>query len=256
MPTPADQLPPDLTTLARQVADLRRELSELRAGRRLESAAIGAGGLKITKGGRLATETPGGQRVLDSGAISSAAYAHPDGSPQQAFFIRREDGTLALSLYANPSGSGFAQFVALWDRAGNIVVSDDAASGVGVARPYIPFTLAPALGTGWDYWPRTTSATMADLLVGQIYKQQPKAAVVVVAATDTAGTTGQLQLTISGTAVGAAQAVTTSGNFFTFTADLTAYDHMQQIAVSVAGRRTAGTGALRANFYTASTIQS
>lgn len=255
MPTPAEQLPPDVATLARKVRALEREMSELRAARRLESAAIGAGGLKITKGGRLATETPDGQRVLDSGAISNASYNHVDGTPQQALFIRREDGSAALSVFAS-AGSGARQFLALWDASGTIIVSDDAISGVGLARPYLPVTLSPAIGTGWDYWPRTTASTMGDLLVGQIYRQQPQLAVVVVAATDTAGTTGQLQLTVNGTAVGSAQTVSTTAGFFTFTADLTTYDHMSQVAVSVAGRRTAGTGALRAQFYTASTLQS
>jgi hypothetical protein len=228
MPTPAEQLPPDVATLARKVRALEREMSEMRAARRLESAAIGAGGLKITKGGRLATETPDGQRVLDSGAISNASYNHVDGTPQQALFIRREDGSAALSVFAS-AGSGARQFLALWDTSGTIIVSDDAISGVGLARPYLPVTLSPAIGTGWDYWPRTTASTMGDLLVGQIYRQQPQLAVVVVAAT---------------------------AGFFTFTADLTTYDHMSQVAVSVAGRRTAGTGALRAQFYTASTLQS
>jgi hypothetical protein len=255
--TPADQLPPDLATLARKVQALEREVRELRAARRLEAAAVGAGGLKVVNGGRLAMDTPAGTRMLDIGAINNPVYNRPDGSQQQAAFLRRDDGSSALSLFAYPVGSGVNQFVAIRDTSGNIVFGDDAASGQGLARPYLPVTMGPAIGTGWDYWPRVTASTLADLWVTQIYKQQPRLVVVVVAACDLSGTTGQVQLTLAGTAVGAAQNVTTAANFYTFgPIDLSAYDHMQQVAISVAGRRTAGTGALRCGFYSAYTLQS
>jgi hypothetical protein len=43
-----DQLPPDITTLARQVAQLRRELRELRASKRAGHTAFSTGGLTLT----------------------------------------------------------------------------------------------------------------------------------------------------------------------------------------------------------------
>ncbi|MFJ1581792.1 hypothetical protein ACIOC1_00445 [Streptomyces sp. NPDC088197] len=255
--TPADQVPPDLATLARRIQALEREVTELRAAKRLESASVGAGGLRIVAGGRLAMDRPDGTRMLDIGAMTNPIYNRGDGSPQQAAFLRRDDGSTALSLYAYPQGSGSTQFLVIRDASSNIIVGDDAGSGQGLARPYLPLALSPAIGTGWDYWPRTTSATMADLWVGQIYKQQPRVVVVAVAACDTAGTTGQIQLSVNGTAAGAAQAVTTAGQVYTFGPfSLAAYDHMQQVTLAVTGRRTAGTGTVRAGFYSGYTIQS
>ncbi|MFF3060910.1 hypothetical protein [Streptomyces sp. NPDC057909] len=43
-----DQLPPDITTLARQVAQLRREIRELRASKRAGHTAFSTGGLTLT----------------------------------------------------------------------------------------------------------------------------------------------------------------------------------------------------------------
>lgn len=43
-----DQLPPDITTLARQIAQLRREIRELRASKRAGHTAFSTGGLTLT----------------------------------------------------------------------------------------------------------------------------------------------------------------------------------------------------------------
>lgn len=254
--TPAGQLPPDIGTLARQVASLRREMSELRAARRLENATVGAGGLGVAQGGRFYMRTPGGVRNLDLGAIGDSRFNNADGTPQQAQFFRRQDGSLALSIFAS-AGSGATQFWSLWDKAGNIIASDDAASGQGLGRPYLPVVMTPAYEAGWDYWPRTTNAAMQELWGGQIYVQHPRLAVVIRASSDVSGTTGQVQLTVGGVAQGSPQSVTFGVGFFTFgPVSLSDFGHMQQVAVAVTGRRTAGTGAIRASLYSAYTIQS
>jgi hypothetical protein len=256
MPTPGDQLPTDLTTLARKVADLQRELRELRAARPLESATVGAGGLGISQGGRLYMATPAGPRMLDVGPITDPTWNNPDGTPQQAFFMRRQDGTLVLSVFSS-AGSPLGQFLAVWDSSGNIIFSDDAVSGVGLARPYLPVVMGPAFDAGWDYWPRTTSGTFVELWSGIIYRQQPRIVVVVRTATDVSGTTGQVQLTVNGTAVGSPQATSfTVGSVTLGPFDLSAYGHMQQLPIAVTAKRTAGTGAVRASVYSAYTLQS
>lgn len=256
MPTPADQIPPDPTTLARRVAALEAQVRELRAARRLENATVGAGGLNVAHGGRFAMYTAAGARMLDIGAIADPAYNTPDGSTQQAHFMRRQDGTAGLSLFAAP-GSGSRQFLSLWDAAGNIVMSDDAASGVGLGRPYLPVPMWPGTDGGWDYWPRTSGTSMVELWGGQIYRQQPRLVVIARASMDTSGATGQVQLTVNGIAQGSPQAVSFSVGFFTFgPIDLTSYAYMQQIGIAVTGRRATGTGAIRAAVYSAYTIQS
>lgn len=142
MPTPASQLPPDATTLARRIATLEREVRELRAARRLEAATVGAGGVRVTAGGRLAMDTPPGVRVVDVGAIRDERFNHSDGTPQQAIWMRREDGTDVFTCFG---GIGDAtQAWAFWDRQDNPVIADDTVSGSGLARPYLPVPMAPA----------------------------------------------------------------------------------------------------------------
>lgn len=254
MPTAGDQLPGGVTGLARRVADLARDLRELRAARRLESASIGAGGLRVVAGGRFAMDGVIGTRMVDIGAINSAAYNNVDGSPQQATFFRRQDGSLAISVFAGPGGS--QQFFGLWDAQGHIVMGDDV-SGRGIAHPYLPVALGLGFDGGWDYWPRTVSASMVELWNGGIYAQQPRLVVVVRASADASGTTGQVQLAINGTVVGSPQTVGFAANYYTLgPVSLAAYEHMQQLQIQVMARRTAGTGAIRASLYSAYTLES
>ncbi|MEO3978762.1 hypothetical protein [Streptomyces sp. CAU 1734] len=72
MPTPADQIPGGLTGLARTVADLKRQLAELRASRRATATAIGSGGITVQS-------TPDGPKIVlaAEGAIPEAGGTPP-----------------------------------------------------------------------------------------------------------------------------------------------------------------------------------
>ena len=65
---PAGQLPPGGDWIARELKAIRRELEQLRASRRLESAQIGAGGLTVTDGGGI-TIGDGGTIDLVDGTV-------------------------------------------------------------------------------------------------------------------------------------------------------------------------------------------
>lgn len=255
MPTSADQLPPDPQALARKVAQLEREVRELRAARRLEQATVGSGGVRIINGGRHAMDTAAGVRMVDIGAISDDRFDHPDGTAQQAMWLRREDGTTLFSMFA---GQGETNQAWSWrDRSGNQVLADDTTSGAGLARPYLPVQMGPSISGGFDYWPRAAGTTMAELWRGSIYKQQPRVVVVVDAAMDTSGATGYIELRINGVAQGSPTAVDFNGAYYTLGPySLTQFAHMQQITISLMGRRNTGTGAIRASIYSAYTIQS
>ncbi|MEW5658363.1 hypothetical protein ABGT92_23955 [Streptomyces cinereoruber] len=250
MPTPGDQLPGGPQQMARDIADLKRQVRELRAARRLEAAAIGAGGLRIT-GGRLAMDTPARIRMVDIGPLTDPQYNHGDGTAQQAIQLRREDGGLAMACYAYPPSGSEAQTWRLYDRAGNVVMAEDGGLGSGLARPYLPVPLGPAYQGSWDYWPRATATTTSKLWQGRFYRQLPSVVLVMQASMDTSGATGTIEMAVDGT-VRASASVAFSVAYFTLGPyDLTDYDHMQQIDVTVQGRRTAGTGALRATLYSA-----
>lgn len=255
MPTPGDQLPTDPQSMARRLAALEREVSELRAARRLEQATVGAGGVRIINGGRLAMDTAPGVRMVDIGAIADQRFDHPDGTPQQAMWLRREDGSTLFSLFA---GQGETNQAWSWrDRAGNQVLADDTTSGSGLARPYLPVQLQPAFDGGWDYWPRTSATAMTELWYGIVYKQQPRIVVAVEAAMDTSGATGFIEVRINGVAQGSPTSIGFTALPYTLGPfSLTPFAHMQQITVSLMGRRNTGTGAIRASVTSAYTIQS
>ncbi|MDX3087199.1 hypothetical protein PV620_30305 [Streptomyces sp. ME02-6978a] len=251
MPTAGDQVPGGPTDFSRRLQALEQEVRELRAARRLEAASVGKGGLSIRSGGRFAMATPTNVRMIDVGAIDDPAFNHSDGSPQQAMFFRREDGTNFLVCYAYPPSGSETQAWTWYDRSGNVVFAEDTNSAKGLARPYIPIPMGPDFGGGWDYWPRTSGTGTVPLWSGAFYKQLPRLSIVVQASMDTSGATGQLEMTVQGQVTGPAQSVGFVAGWFTFTADVSGYDHMQQLDVVIRGRRTAGTGTLRAGLNSA-----
>lgn len=254
MPTAGEQIPGGTTALARRLADLERQVRELRAARRLEAASVGAGGLRIVQGGRFAMDTPAGVRMIDVGKIDDGRFNHADGRPQQASFMRREDGSLMFGCFAYPpSPSGETQAWTFYDRTGNVILAEDTASGQGLARPALPVPMGPSYQGGWDYWPRNANTTMAELWTGQIYKQQPKVVVVARTSMDTSGATGFLELKINGVAQGSPQSVSFSVGYLTFGPYPIPGDHMDQIEIVLQGRRSAGTGAIRATIHSAYT---
>ncbi len=251
MPTPGDQLPNGTQQMARDIASLKRQVSELRAARRLENAAVGAGGLRVVNGGRLAMDTPGNVRMVDIGKLSDTSFNHSDGSPQQALQLRRDDGSLFMSCFSYPPSGFETQAWKFYDRSGNIILAEDTNSGQGFARPYLPVPVGPAYEGSWDYWPRTTGTTTTKLWAGRFYKQLPNIVLVMQVSMDTSGATGTIELTVGGT-VRASSSVSFSVGYVTLGPyALDGYDHMQQVDIVVQGRRTAGTGALRASLYSA-----
>lgn len=97
MPTPADQLPGGMSGLAREIADLKRQVAELRAARRLESAAIGGGGLTVqdAAGGPRIVIVPAGS--TPSGELPGILYY--SGDPAEI-----TPGYLAWSVAPSDSG--------------------------------------------------------------------------------------------------------------------------------------------------------
>ncbi|MFD6474373.1 hypothetical protein ACFWEH_12845 [Streptomyces anulatus] len=199
MPTPGDQVPGGTTELSRRLAVLEREVRELRAARRLQNAAIGAGGLRIVDGGRFLMETPGGSRMVDIGAISNSDYDHGDGTDQQAIWLRREDGTVFFGCFSYPPSGSEVQAWTFYDRSGTNVLSEDTVSGTGLARPWLPMN--PPTSMDSSQWPRSTSAGFSTIATAWNTKWQPRLRVFgVTAAVGTA--TGEVQLVLNGSTWG------------------------------------------------------
>src|SRR5689334_6620819 len=119
---PADHLTPpgQPDDIYRRLADMERELRELRAERKAERTTISGGTLKVVD--------------TDGGLLAALGDL---GSGYRGTVINRAGGSTAFAIYGTGSGS-LSGFVGLYDRSGNYIVTDDAASSRGLARPYIP----------------------------------------------------------------------------------------------------------------------
>lgn len=113
--------------------------------------------------------------------------------------IRRMDGSSAFRVYTDPTnGTGF---VGMFDAHGQYIVTDDSASGFGIARPYLPIPMAPYVPPLTGGAAQTTSGTWVPLLVGVVPLQHPVIMGTVSAQTAT-GVTAQLRVAIDGVQVG------------------------------------------------------
>lgn len=235
--------PPGLWERIRSM--IQTEVGKLLRSGLLRSASIGEGGLTL-RGGfirmRNRTDTANG---FYFGPLNPAL---PDGTLQQGWIVRRDDGSTVLFLVdADVSDGQVNQALNWYDRSGNPVLADDTDSGQGLARPYVPGVLYPARYD--DFTTATTAATgeWETLLEAQIPKQQPKLQVVVRATMDTSGATGEVRVLIDGTPWGSVESVGfVIGTYGFGGAQPVAGTHMQGLVVQVQGRRTAGTGGVRA----------
>lgn len=239
MPQPADLLPGGPTAIWQAIKELQRQYRELRAARRGE----GIGRLRVT--------TSAGVLIVETGPMP---YTHIDGSTQEGIRLYREDGGLVASVQAQPTATGVdRQCLTVYDRAGNAVFADDAVSGSGLARPYLPFGFGRAFFLDW---PGTSSGSYADLYLTTIEKQGPMAYVVIVHTNDTSGATGQVRVTANGDAVGAVVptvfgvATTTVGPF-----ELPGV-HMDTVELRVQARVASGSGSVRCDIIHATQIES
>lgn len=234
---PSDQAPPNVDWLVRRVTDLERQVRELQAGRRLEAATIGSGGITV-KGGTLRALYPDGGEAFLAGLHHLAS-----GTPVRGIVVRRPGNVLSFWSFAREDGTGNS-FWALFDRAGNIVVSDDAESGEGLARPWLPYVGRPSS----DYVTplSTTSGTFTPLWTYAGVRQHPRTTARLLVQTD-AGTTAEVQLrdTNNNTVVAGPEAVGASANTYVDLTGALTGPFSGFIKVDVEARRVSGTGSVR-----------
>ncbi|MGD9485022.1 hypothetical protein WDH52_17490 [Streptomyces sp. TRM70308] len=131
-----------LRALERQVRDLMGSANTAPPMNR-----ISGGDVVIGDGGRLRVRTPAGEDLLYLGRVQPD---RPDGEQQQGLVVRRDDGSLALTVWTGSPDTLPDQPVQILDRKGNVVVADDAKRR-GLARPYVPYPLpAPVAPARWE----------------------------------------------------------------------------------------------------------
>ncbi|WP_320067861.1 hypothetical protein [Micromonospora sp. RTGN7] len=218
--------------LYQRLADLEAEMRELRAARRLESAAIGAGGLTVRDGGTVAVDDTSSNRMLWLGQVPFGDGTTKPGMVAFRATTNDPNRTVAMSL--------FDGVFALWDRRGTIVVSTDEVSGSGLARPYIPVQVGD-----WNAPTNTTtSATFTDMALGYNVIQHPVLHVHLLVRASDATTAGQARVTIDGTPAGPTTTITAGAYSDMLIGPFAVTPTAGLRMVAVQARRTAGTGTI------------
>lgn len=225
----------------RELADLRREIRELRAARSLESSEILKGGLLIKGEGGVKMAAPDGTVIFE--ASCNPYNPDPDGKPQPSVFFSRNDGTIAMALEDPiPDEDGYFQFIRIYDRAGHEVFAEDATAGQGIANPWIPLMMYPSRYTDW---PKSTSGTFEDIWGCQFAAKNPTLTLGAKYTSDASGTTGECRFQLNGTTIGNTQAfgfgigTTYLASYVNLPAGVSVNDF---VSVTLQVRRTGGTG--------------
>jgi hypothetical protein len=229
-----------------RIADMQRQIDELRRSVGLSSATISRGGLSIENNAFFRMLTALGVQLV---------YIGPDGSGGQAIQIRRADNTLVLDTQTDAL-SGH-DFWAMWDRNNQILVSDDVQSGHGLARPYLSipmyqlFTTNVGLGSivAYNTIDATAITTEKALWEGRIpLGSHPRISVDGVWGQASGANNTTFKLKVAGTAVGTwtesgALEVARKGPF-----DITSVIGSESIPVQVTAVAT-GSGAVGAQVF-------
>jgi hypothetical protein len=233
-------LPPGLPERIRKM--IRDEVGRLLRSDLLRSASIGEGGLTI-KGGFLRA-LPLDEAAAVSfyvGRIVSAV----DGSYQgTGVLLQQPDGTdIAVIRTAEGDFGPGKSIVSLRDSGERVVFATDAASGQGMARPYVPGGFYRQRSADWSV--STTAGAFEGLWKAEMPKQQPRLRVATQAATTASDTTGEIRVMVNGVQMGAVAAIGSGPTISAYGPEAVAGDHMSTLTVEIQGRRTAGTGSLR-----------
>lgn len=248
---PSDQRPPGEDWLVRRIVDLEREVRELKAGRRLEAASIGAGGVTVNGG---AIDIKDGTLRLRHANGTDLLFLGPGvigAEPVRYLRIRRPDGSTVLYTYGSDDGDGFW---AMYDKQDNIILSDDGASGQGLARPYLPIPWASHSQSAIT--DTTTSAAFTGLLSTRYKKQHPKIWAQILCQASDATTAGEVRIikTFTGDQIGATVTIpaTGPGGFYALRqigpADVPG-TFSEEMELEVQARRTAGAGTIGVRMF-------
>lgn len=139
------QVDPDIAfskgDVMRRLGELERRLAEATAGRRLENASVGAGGIRLKSGGGITVEDGGDVRIngglLEVAAENGATIMRigPDSQGRPVFQLFSDQGVLIFRTFYLSSGP---LTWALHDLTGRLVLSADGETGQGLAEPWVP----------------------------------------------------------------------------------------------------------------------
>ncbi|MFJ9208279.1 hypothetical protein [Streptomyces sp. NPDC102264] len=158
------------TDLLDRIRDLERQVRALMGSANTSPPMnqIMNGDVVIGEGGRLRVRTARDEDLLYLGRVQPD---RDERTPQQGLVVRRDDGSLALTVWTGAPDTLPVQPVQILDRRGNVVMADDA-THQGLARPYIPYPLPVPAGTG--SWESTGAVDFTTLYRGPGIVQHPR----------------------------------------------------------------------------------
>ncbi|MEU9555063.1 hypothetical protein [Streptomyces fumanus] len=160
------------TDLLDRIRDIERRIRELMASANSSPPMnqVGTGDIVVGDQGRVRARTSRGDDLFVVGRVQ------PDRDTdakkyQQGLELRRDDGSMALSLItADPVNSPVQQLRVL-DHQGNTLLATDASRG-GLARPYLAFPLPVPVDTA--RWESTGATDWTTLYAGPGIAQHPR----------------------------------------------------------------------------------
>jgi|GEM_PF-1873474 len=229
-PTPDD--------LVKRILALEKQVAEL-------SKRAGLGSSAITRGA-LTVRHPNGVDLFRAGGF------YLSGDPVQGVLIRRADGSVAFWAFSYASGAN--GYIALVDQDNNIIVSDDLASGVGLARPWLPVPFRDAWTTPP---PNTTSGTFTPMQEATYTQQHPRLLAHLLVRASDGSTAGEVRVTVDGVQVGEVRPVAAGEHAYAWVGPFALPgDFSEFVNVAVEARRTAGSGTVGVRVVGAWGIQS
>lgn len=182
-----------------------------------------------------------GSNILFSGDLSEGFYINRNGPAGVAF----------TSLFRISDNYGFT---GIWDGNGNIVVSDDAGAGKGLARPWIPVTFMNTTEYATPPAARQTTNTTDTTVVSAFFPaQHPKMHFVAYVSNPGAGTNEYKFKDGSGTTLFTG---TSTGGFVSGDFSLGGFNFGDDFQVDLTIRRSAGAGAVGITLITLAGRQS
>lgn len=241
--------------LLTQIKKLEARIKNLESSQRIGSTAIDEGSLTVVNGniiiknGSFFVKNENDETRIFFGPVVYGD-SWPDG---RGWLYYRDNGGIVFSLEGqNPSD----QFFAFRDEVGNIIISDDAATGQGLALPYIPGHFASWAGAIID---STTSGTFVTLQKSIWKKQHPKFYSWVVAIVGS--TTAEIQFKIangpdSGTIISGPHILNNGAGYAPYGPVEIPGAHLSEFEIDLEGRIASGAGTLEVRVLSAMGVQS
>lgn len=239
------RMPPD--AIDEKFAKMEKRIRALESGARANFLSIGRGGISVNDGGNIDVND-GGSIVVRGGSIrirntadtQDIVYFGPidQGGLFSNGWVFHRDKT-PLSLAFSLSGTPGDQYWALYDEANNIVVSDDAAAGQGLATPYILHQFA-SQSQPTD---KNTTTTFQTLQVAEaLIKQHPRLRMAILQ--ETTSTTAEYRVRRVGGSVLHGPILTSTGFGLEMIEFTLPGAHMEEMEIVVEGRVVSGAGAI------------